>query len=261
MSNGDRRPSERMFADLRSALDSLDQPVPNIPRTVDVRLDTGRRNRQGNPEVIYAAGKTPDQIREAIETALDSEGRVLVSRVDDALMKLLATSFPGANVDFRPGDRMARFAVAGSVHQLDQGIIGIVTAGTSDLPVAGEAHLMAEEMGCQVDLVSDVGVAGLHRLIAPLAGLLDAGVQALIVVAGMDGALPSVVAGLVSIPVIGVPTSTGYGVGGRGEAALLSMLQTCAPGLTVVNVDNGIGAGIAAARIANAITQAEKSGG
>jgi len=131
------------------------------------------------------------------------------------------------------------------------GHVGIVTAGTSDLPAADEARVIAEAMGCTVRMVADVGVAGLHRLFPPLAALLTWGADALIVAAGMDGALPSVVAGLVPLPVVGLPTMIGYGAGGQGEAALLSMLQSCAPGLTVVNIDNGIGAGVAAARIAN----------
>ena len=115
---------------------------------------------------------------------------------------------------------------------------------------------MAEEMGCEVTCIYDVGVAGLHRLVAPLNDLMRRGTDAIIVAAGMDGALPSVVAGLVAVPVIGLPTSIGYGMGGKGVAALLSMLQTCAPGLVVVNIDNGVGAGITAAMIANRVAEA-----
>jgi NCAIR mutase (PurE)-related protein len=136
------------------------------------------------------------------------------------------------------------------------GQVAVISAGTSDIPVAEEAALIASEMGCQVTCIYDVGVAGLHRLFGPLGELLSRGVDAIIVVAGMDGALPSVVAGLVPVPVIGLPTSIGYGMGGKGVAALLSMLQTCAPGLSVVNIDNGVGAGITAALIANRVAQA-----
>ena len=135
------------------------------------------------------------------------------------------------------------------------GHVGVISAGTSDIPVAEEAVLIAEEMGCRVTCIYDVGVAGLHRLIGPLHDLLANEVDAIVVAAGMDGALPSVVAGLVPVPVIGLPTSIGYGMGGKGIAALLSMLQTCAPGLSVVNIDNGIGAGITAALIANRVAQ------
>ena len=122
--------------------------------------------------------------------------------------------------------------------------------------MAEEAAFIAEEMGCDVTCIYDVGVAGLHRLLEPLRDLLAIEVDAIIVAAGMDGALPSVVAGLVPVPVIGLPTSIGYGMGGKGIAALLSMLQTCAPGLSVVNIDNGVGAGITAAMIANRVARA-----
>jgi NCAIR mutase (PurE)-related protein len=138
------------------------------------------------------------------------------------------------------------------------GHVGVISAGTSDIPVAEEAAVIAKEMGCQVTCIYDVGVAGLHRLLQPLRDLLAHEVDVIIVAAGMDGALPSVVAGLVPVPVIGLPTSIGYGLGGKGVAALLSMLQTCAPGLSVVNIDNGVGAGITAALIANRVAHARE---
>jgi hypothetical protein len=131
------------------------------------------------------------------------------------------------------------------------GRIGVITAGTSDQPVAEEAALVLREMGCAVTTAYDVGVAGLHRLFGPLRHLLgEAQVDVIIVAAGMDGALPSVVSGLVDVPVIGLPTSIGYGLGGRGEAAIMTMLQSCAPGLSVVNIDNGVGAAAVAGLIA-----------
>jgi hypothetical protein len=136
------------------------------------------------------------------------------------------------------------------------GHIGVLTAGAGDIPVAEEARLVAEEMGCRVTTIYDVGVAGIHRLFGPLSDLLTSDVAALVVCAGMDGALPSVVAGLAHVPVIGCPTSIGYGAGGKGRAALLAMLQTCAPGLTVVNIDNGVGAGATAALLANQVAAA-----
>jgi NCAIR mutase (PurE)-related protein len=129
--------------------------------------------------------------------------------------------------------------------------VAVICAGTSDVPIAREAALVAREMGAEVREVADVGVAGLHRLIEPLTAVMAWEPHALVVAAGMDGALPSVIAGLVSIPVIGVPVSVGYGYGGDGTAALMSMLQSCAPGLAVVNIDNGVGAGSMAALIAN----------
>jgi pyridinium-3,5-biscarboxylic acid mononucleotide synthase len=129
--------------------------------------------------------------------------------------------------------------------------VGVITAGSSDAPIAVEASLMAREMGIEVTIVRDVGVAGIHRLVEPLEQLMAEDVDAIVVAAGMDGALPSVVSGLVPVPVIGLPTSIGYGYGGEGVGALMAMLQSCAPGLAVVNIDNGIGAGATAALIAN----------
>ena len=131
------------------------------------------------------------------------------------------------------------------------GRVGILTAGTSDVSVASEAAVIAQELGCEVMEARDVGVAGLHRLVQPLERLAEWDAHVIIVAAGMDGALPSVVAGLVPVPVIGLPTSVGYGYGAAGTGALMTMLQSCAPGLVVVNIDNGVGAGVAAAKIAN----------
>jgi phosphoribosylcarboxyaminoimidazole (NCAIR) mutase len=149
---------------------------------------------------------------------------------------------------------VARAIVAsrpGTERRLGAGIVGILSAGTSDIPVAAEASLAAAEMGATVMEAWDVGVAGLHRLVLPLERFVTARTDVIVVAAGMDGALPSVVAGLVDIPVIGLPTSVGYGLGGGGVGALTTMLQSCAPGLVVVNIDNGIGAGTTAALIAN----------
>jgi pyridinium-3,5-biscarboxylic acid mononucleotide synthase len=126
----------------------------------------------------------------------------------------------------------------------------VLTAGTSDIPIAEEAVLVARQMGCRIERGYDVGVAGVHRLLEPLLRMVEARADVVVVVAGMEGALPSVVAGLVDVPVIGVPTSTGYGFGGDGTAALCSILQSCSPGLVAVNIDNGVGAGAAAALIA-----------
>jgi hypothetical protein len=130
------------------------------------------------------------------------------------------------------------------------GCVGLLTAGTSDIPVAEEAALIITHMGCRVERGYDTGVAGMHRLLEPLTRMIESGADVLVVVAGMEGALPSVVAGLVDVPVIGVPTSTGYGLGGDGTAALYSILQSCSPGLVAVNIDNGVGAGAAAALMA-----------
>jgi len=218
-------------------------------------LDPERQGRTGRPEVIYAAGKTAAQVVAIAARLLAGRGEVLASRVNAEQHAALVAAFPASDYAIeRHGDyptvrlRRADFVPASPV-----GHVGILTAGTSDLPVADEARMMVEAMGCRATLIADVGVAGLHRLFAPLRTLLDDGAGALIVAAGMDGALASVVAGLATVPTIGLPTSVGYGAGGGGVAALLSMLQTCAPGLTVVNIDNGIGAGASAAMIARQV--------
>jgi len=219
------------------------------------RLDPERQGRTGRPEVIYAAGKTAAQTVAIATRLLAGRGEVLASRVSDEQHAALVAAFPAPDYAVeRHGDYPTiRLRRADFVPSPPVGHVGILTAGTSDLPVADEARMMVEAMGCRATLIADVGVAGLHRLFAPLRALLDDGAGALIVAAGMDGALPSVVAGLATVPTIGLPTSVGYGAGGGGVAALLSMLQTCAPGLTVVNIDNGIGAGASAAMIASGV--------
>lgn len=216
---------------------------------IEIRADPAREKRKGVPEVIFAETKTTAQVIAMARSLLEGTGRAIISRVRPETLAVIRQEFQvctlreaaRALVVYQPGYMPARTG----------GHVGILSAGTSDIPVAEEAALIAEEMGCQVTCVYDVGVAGLHRLLEPLRELLASEVDVLIVAAGMDGALPSVVAGLVPVPVIGLPTSVGYGLGGNGVAALLSMLQTCAPGLSVVNIDNGVGAGSTAALIAN----------
>jgi hypothetical protein len=155
-------------------------------------------------------------------------------------------------VDFDYDASAGTLAVRTAEYRLpeERGCVGLLTAGTSDIPIAEEAALVVKYMGCRLEKAYDVGVAGVHRLLEPLTRIIEAKADALIVAAGMEGALPSVVAGLVDIPVIGLPTSTGYGMGGDGTGALYSILQSCSPGLVAVNIDNGIGAGAAAALIA-----------
>jgi pyridinium-3,5-biscarboxylic acid mononucleotide synthase len=180
-------------------------------------------------------------------------GLAILSRISPELEERLRAEFDGqADVEWLPGPRAAVVRRLGDEQPQGGGRVGILTAGTSDLPWADEAALLCREMGCEVYSVYDVGVSGLHRLWEPLHHLLDeVQVDVIVVAAGMDGALPSVISGLVDVPVIGLPTSVGYGLGGGGEAALLSMLQTCSPGMAVVNIDNGIGAGAMAGIIAN----------
>jgi pyridinium-3,5-biscarboxylic acid mononucleotide synthase len=206
-------------------------------------VDLQRSLRQGFPEVIYGAGKTPEQVIAIADAILADSGRVLVTRVTSEHADLFLRRFPNAI-----HHSLAR-CITCEIRPLPRrpGEIAVVCAGTSDLPVAEEAALTAEFMGNSVRRIYDVGVAGLHRLLRRLPELQQA--RVVIVVAGMEAALPSVVGGLIQSPMIGVPTSIGYGSHFGGLTALLGMLNSCASGLTVVNIDNGFGAGFAASRI------------
>ena len=215
-------------------------------------LDVDRQHRDGVPEVVLAGPKRGTDVAAIAATLLDATGQACVSRVRRSHrghLVRLAEERGAALVDY--GSTSVRLVAAAADPAPEiTGRIGLIAAGTSDLEALAEAHMVCDAAGCASTQVADVGVAGLHRLFEPLSALLAEDVDAVVVAAGMDGALPSVIAGLVHVPVIGLPTSTGYGAGGDGTAALLSMLQTCAPGLTVVNIDNGVGAGAAAVRIA-----------
>jgi pyridinium-3,5-biscarboxylic acid mononucleotide synthase len=218
------------------------------------RLDVSRATRKGVPEVVYAEGKTADQLVDIVRRFLQHGPAVLCSRVSPEQAAALAAGVDGE----LQHDELSRVVTArrrGERPPEIHGVVGILAAGTSDLPAAGEAVAMCRAMGVAVVTAFDVGVAGLHRLATPVEEMREAGAAAVVVAAGMEGALPSVVTGLVDVPVIGLPTSTGYGLGGRGEAALLGMLQSCSPGLVVVNIDNGIGAGATAALIARRSTE------
>jgi NCAIR mutase (PurE)-related protein len=221
-----------------------------------VHLDVNREARTGVPEVVMAAGKDPATVLAITQTLLDERGRAILSRTRPKMIRALREHFADYHVDEYPRARMAVVKRPDVLPRPTGGSVGIITAGTSDAPYAEQAQVVAQEMGCDTSMIYDVGVAGLHRLVQPLHRLLEDQVDVIIVAAGMDGALPSVIAGLVDVPVVGLPTSTGYGIGGQGIASLLSMLQTCVPGLTVVNVDNGVGAGASAALIANRIAAA-----
>ncbi|MDQ3547978.1 MAG: nickel pincer cofactor biosynthesis protein LarB, partial [Chloroflexota bacterium] len=187
----------------------------------------------------------------ACSSLLARSDRALVSRIDAERAELVARQV-GADirVTWPYHGRTAILVRGDACPPTERGLVAILTAGTSDLMVAGEAATVAREIGCRVEIVADVGVAGLHRLVEPLRRIVRERADAIIVAAGMDGALPSVVSGLVDIPVIGLPTSIGYGVAAGGHAALMTMLSTCAPGMAVVNIDNGVGAGATAALIA-----------
>jgi pyridinium-3,5-biscarboxylic acid mononucleotide synthase len=235
---------------LEELLATIGWPDSN-PVEAPVRPDVDRQRRKGVPEVILAESKRTADVLAASRVFVERTGRALLSRVDELLLERLRAEFPQCRVEAHTASRMVVIKRPDYCAPLIGGRVGVITAGTSDLPVAEEAAVVAAEMGCQVHVAHDVGVAGLHRLAEPLRAMLAGGVDVIVVAAGMDGALPSVVAGLVDVPVIGVPTSIGYGLGGKGLAALLSMLQTCSPGLTVVNIDNGVGAGASAGLIAN----------
>jgi NCAIR mutase (PurE)-related protein len=208
------------------------------------RVDTDRAARTGDPEVVFGAGKTPGQVVDLLGTlgAAHPERAVLATRLTDAALAAVVTGFPDALVD-----PVARCAAVGPLPPA-RGLVRVVAAGTSDGPVAAEAAFTAAAFGAGTARVDDVGVAGLHRLLAVRGDLDDA--DCLVVVAGMEGALPSVVGGLTGVPLVAVPTSVGYGASFDGLAALLAMLNSCAPGVVVVNIGNGFGAGVFAARVA-----------
>ena len=207
------------------------------------KVDHHRALRHGMPEVVFAKGKTPDQVAEIASHLLSNAPNVLITRADAATAACVLERIPQAEY----------FPLSGALRVWsDRGIRGkgkivVVSAGTSDIPVAQEAQVTAEVMGNQVEVIFDIGVAGIHRLMSSRDRLMDA--RVIVVCAGMEGALPSVVGGLVSCPVIAVPTSVGYGAGFQGLAPLLTMLNSCAAGIAVMNIDNGFGAGVLAHRI------------
>ncbi len=213
--------------------------------------DLFRERRTGIPEIIYSETKSPEMVLEIAEKVLTKKPIVLLSRMKPEHVEIIKKLEQNYDLEFGTNHNFCRIKHKNFTLNLDKGKIGIITAGTSDLPVAEEARAIAEMMGCEVHLINDVGVAGIHRLFQPLKELIEKQIDALIVAAGMEGALPTVIAGLVDIPVIGLPISTGYGFGGKGETALMSMLQTCSLGLAVVNIDAGISAGAMAAKIAS----------
>jgi len=206
------------------------------------RLDHHRVLRQAMPEFIYAAGKSPEQVAAIMASMVERTGTALASRVTDAHFEAIRSQVPGAT--YHP---IARLVTSGGFPKAKMGQALVIAAGTADLPVAEEAAGVLRFLGDSTETLFDVGVAGIHRLLEHAGYLKDADV--VIVVAGMEGALPSVVGGLVDSCVIAVPTSVGYGASFSGLAALLGMLNSCATGLTVVNIDNGLGAAAAAHRV------------
>jgi len=241
---------------LRQLLESVAQGQTSIQQAQDdlihlavedidyAHIDHHRSLRKGFPEVIYGEGKTVEQILGIMEKMVGQEQVVLITRIDGEKAQIITRRF-----DLAQYDKDARMVIYQQkpLQKTGRGIIGVISAGTSDIPVAKEACLTADAMGNKVNSVFDVGVAGIHRLFAHKDLLEEATV--LIVAAGMEGALPSVVAGLVNCPVIAVPTSVGYGVSLGGMTALFGMLNSCASNVAVVNIDNGFGAGYLASSI------------
>jgi len=219
------------------------------------KYDIGREVRIGYPEIIFAEGKDPNHLKEIIKRVLDKSERVIVSRVTEKDYPIIEEFKKEYKVY---SDEMRRiFVIKDKNYKIQKtgGKIGIIAAGTSDIPYAEEVKIIDQELGCDVYTSYDAGIASLKRFLDSLTKLISKDVDVIVAVAGMEGALPSVVRSLVDIPVIGLPLSIGYGYGGRGEAALMSMLQSCSAGLLVVNIDNTVGAALAAASIANRVAK------
>jgi len=238
------------------------------------KFDISRESRTGFPEAVLAQGKRYGDLLNMMKKYFgenfnkdSNDSNVLVTRLEKEVYNRLKDdlSYLSKECDFKYNSKARILKISKIIHDKDgkndfinnqdinkktNGKIGIITAGTSDIAIAEEAKVIVEEGGCEALTSYDIGVAGIHRLFPQIAKMIEENVCAIIVCAGMEGALPSVVAGLVDIPVIGVPTSVGYGVGSKGKAALYAMLQSCAPGIAVVNIDNGFGAGVFALTIA-----------
>ena len=237
-----------LFEDVRSGAVDIDSALDRVRHLPFedlgyAKLDHHRALRHGLTEVIFGKGKTPQQVTGIAERLLDKSPNLLITRADESIARGLKARYPEAEY----------FPLSGAIRiwrdrtMRGKGKLAVVCAGTSDIPVAEEAQITAEVMGNQVESIYDIGVAGIHRLMANRERLDEA--RVVVVAAGMEGALPSVVGGIVSAPVIAVPTSVGYGASFHGLAALLGMLNSCASNVTVVNIDNGFGAGYVASLI------------
>jgi NCAIR mutase (PurE)-related protein len=210
-------------------------------------IDPHRMKRTGIPEAIFCEGKEPGDLVQIAAQHLEHEGRAILTRVSDEQLDALKGKYP---IQWHQKPKVAILRKEGTKPEKTGGAIGIISAGTVDIPVAEEARIIAEEMGVTVHTIYDVGAAGIHRLFPHLGEMIESGVDAIVVVAGREGTLPTIISGIVDVPVIGVPVSSGYGAGGNGLSALYTMLQSCSV-LTVVNIDAGFVAGAYAARIAN----------
>jgi NCAIR mutase (PurE)-related protein len=215
-------------------------------------IDVDRGHRSGIPEIVFGLSKDAEDITQIVRSMLNTQNVALVTRLTKEKLDVLLTNFKSEKIESFGKSPIITALVSNSEWSVERsaGKIAIITAGTSDIPYAKEAEALARLVGVEVLSYYDVGVSGIHRLIEPIKEIVSKDVDALIVFAGMEGALPTVVAALVDIPVIGVPVPTGYGYRGKGETALASMLQSCSPGLAVVNIGNGIGAASVATLIA-----------
>ncbi|MCL1977285.1 MAG: nickel pincer cofactor biosynthesis protein LarB [Candidatus Bathyarchaeota archaeon] len=223
------------------------------------RIDCNREHRNGVPEIILAENKTVQDVVEISMKMLETNGRVIISRCTPQHIEALNAAVPTEAIcQVNQKAKMVIIKKKNYTFVNSGGKIGLLTAGTSDIPVAEEAKVIAEEMGCIVYTGYDLGVAGIHRLLEPLKDLIIKDVDVLVVVAGREGALPSVVAGMVNVPVIAVPTSNSYGFGEKGVSTLMAMLQSCSLGMAVVNIDSGVAAGAVATLIANRVAKFRK---
>ncbi len=216
-----------------------------------LRIDLGREQRRDVPEIIFAEYKSNDMLRKIIERTVESSGRVILSRVREDQVEVIK-EFSG-----KYEVKICKYGKVAVVRRKDikvektGGRVGIIAAGTADIELVEEIKMIAEELGCETTVLCDVGIASLKRTLDAVKEVVEKDVDVIVAVAGMEAALPSIVASLVNVPVIGLPSSKGYGMGGKGEAALLSILQACVPGVLTVNVDNSVGAAIGAVLIAN----------
>lgn len=218
------------------------------------QIDVDRSKRKNVPEIVLATHKKPDDLILILNAILKNNGYVLASKIKPRMMDRIIKYYGGKKLKIDKGLNSSSILIYDNESSLPKdrgGKVGIICAGTSDIGIAEEARLAARTMGCTCHLAYDVGIAGIHRLLNSIVKMTSEKVDTIVTVAGMEGALPAVTASLVSVPVIGVPVSVGYGYGSNGKGALASMLQTCSFGLVVVNIDNGIGGGIFASMIAN----------
>ncbi|WMW23337.1 nickel pincer cofactor biosynthesis protein LarB [Methanolobus mangrovi] len=228
-----------------------------VPVTDIAKIDIFRKHRTGIMEAILAEGKDPADVVKISKVQVAASGRVLITRLSDAHREMIQESFSSEELEW---DLHSKGVVVhnGAPVPRTGGVVAIITAGTADIDAAEEARMVASEMGCETIAIYDVGVAGFHRLVNEMQVLREKKPDSIVVAAGREGTLPTVVSGLMDVPVIGLPVSTGYGAGAKGEAALLSMLQSCSV-LSVVNIDAGFVAGSFAARIANRVAEARNT--